>query len=206
VVDGFLLHIPKGYVYAAIGFSVLIEILNQLATRNRSRLPSRQSVADAVLRLLGGVPLQAERRMVREVLKMSERRVTDIMTPGEEVTWIDASAPTSAVLQKLRTSPHREFPVARGSLDQVTGIVRKEDVLAQCVDGNLDLEKAIRRCLTVRDSASVLETLNLFKREPAEMAFVVDAKGKFTGVVTREDLLEAIAGDLPDARAPVGAS
>jgi CBS domain containing-hemolysin-like protein len=205
VVDGFGLHIPKGYVYAAIGFSVLIEILNQLASRNRNRLPSRRNVADAVLRLLGGVPMTAERRMVREVLSMAERRVTDIMTPGEDVTWIDASMPMPAVLQKLRTSPHREFPVARGSLEQVTGIVRKEDVLAQCVDGRLDLEKAIRRCLTVRDSVSVLETLNLFKREPAEMAFVVDAQGKFRGVVTREDLLEAIAGDLPDARAPARA-
>ena len=205
VVDGFGLHIPKGYVYAAIGFSVLIEILNQLASRNRNRLPSRRSVADAVLRLLGGVPMTAERRMVREVLSMAERRVTDIMTPGEEVTWIDAATPMPAVLQKLRTSPHREFPVARGSLEHITGIVRKEDVLAQCVDGTLDLEKAIRRCLTVRDSASVLETLTFFKREPAEMAFVVDAQGKFVGVVTREDLLEAIAGDLPDARAPVRA-
>jgi predicted tellurium resistance membrane protein TerC len=205
VVDGFGLHIPKGYVYAAIGFSVLIEILNQLASRNRNRLPSRRSVADAVLRLLGGVPMTAERRMVREVLSMAERRVTDIMTPGEEVTWIDAATPMPAVLQKLRTSPHREFPVARGSLEHITGIVRKEDVLAQCVDGTLDLEKAIRRCLTVRDSASVLETLTFFKREPAEMAFVVDAQGKFVGVVTREDLLEAIAGDLPDTRAPVRA-
>ena len=206
VVDGFGLHIPKGYVYAAIGFSVLIEILNQLSTRNRARLPSRQGVADAVLRLLGGVPLQAERRMVREVLKMSERRVTDIMTPGDDVTWIDASMPMSAVLQKLRTSPHREFPVGRGSLAQVVGIVRKEDVLAQCVDGRLDLQAAVRRCLTVPESASVLETLNFFKREPAEMAFVVDAHGRFRGVVTREDLLESIAGDLPDARAPVSAS
>ena len=205
VVDGFGLHIPKGYVYAAIGFSVLIEILNQLASRNRTRLPSRRNVADAVLRLLGGVPMTAERRMVREVLSMAERRVTDIMTPAGEVTWIDASAPMPSVLQKLRTSPHREFPVARGSLEHVTGIVRKEDVLAQCVDGKLDLEKAIRRCLTVRDSASVLETLSFFKREPAEMAFVVDAQGKFIGVVTREDLLEAIAGDLPDARAPARA-
>jgi predicted tellurium resistance membrane protein TerC len=202
VVDGFGLHIPKGYVYAAIGFSVLIEILNQLASRNRSRLPSRRSIADAVLRLLGGAPLQAERRMVREVLGMAERRVTDIMTPRQEVRWIDASAGMGAILQKLRASPHREFPVGRGSLDEIAGIVRKEDVLAQCVDGRMDLQGAVRRCLSVREDASVLDTLNLFKREPAEMAFVLDRAGAFKGVVTREDLLEAIAGDLPDARAP----
>ena len=202
VVDGFGLHIPKGYVYAAIGFSVLIEILNQLAARGRARLPSRQRIAEAVLRMLGGVPLQAERRMVEEVLSLADRPVTEIMTPRDQVNWLDTAEAIPIVLTRLRTSPHREFPVGRGSLDQVIGIVRKEDVLAQCMDGAIDFQGAVRPCLRVKDTSSVLETLNFFKREPAEMAFVVDARGEFKGVVTREDLLEAIAGDLPDARQP----
>jgi predicted tellurium resistance membrane protein TerC/predicted transcriptional regulator len=204
VVDGFGLHIPKGYVYAAIGFSLLIEILNQLAARNRPRLPSRKRIAEAVLRMLGGVPLQTERRMVEEVLSLAERKVTAIMTSRQDVVWIDAREAVPQVLSRLRATPHREFPVGDGSLDHVLGIVRKEDVLAQCVDGGpIDLAQATRKCLTVREAASVLEVLALFKREPAEMAFVVDAAGGFKGVVTREDLLEAIAGDLPDARAPL---
>jgi predicted tellurium resistance membrane protein TerC len=74
VVDGFGMHIPKGYVYAAIGFSVLIEILNQLAARSRGRLPSRLRIADAVLRMLGGASLQAERKMVEEVLNLASAR------------------------------------------------------------------------------------------------------------------------------------
>ena len=101
VVDGLGLHIPKGYVYAAIGFSVLIEILNQLAARGRRKpaagLRTRQQVADAVLRLLGGVPLPAyampagpvfapaEREMVGGVLSLDERKVSSIMTPRSEV-------------------------------------------------------------------------------------------------------------------------
>ena len=206
VADGFGVHVPKGYVYAAIGFSVLIEFLNQLAARNRGALPSRQRIAERVLRLLGGMPLQAERRMVEEVLSLSERKVTAIMTARDEVAWIDAREPAPQVLARLRATPHREFPVGEGSLDRVTGIVRKEDVLAQCIDGGpVDVRQAARKSLTVRDSASVMEALAMFKREPLEMAFVVDAAGAFKGVVTREDLLEAIAGDLPDARAPVPA-
>src|SRR5262245_44978987 len=204
VVDGFGLHIPKGYVYAAIGFSVLIEILNQLAARSRARPPSRKGIADVVLRLLGGAPLQAERRMVEEVLNLAERPVTAIMTSRDDVTWVDAAAPVPALLAQLRASPHREFPLGDGSLDRVIGVVRKEDVLAQCVDGGpIDVRRSSRQCLTVSETTSVLDTLDLFKREPAEMAFVVDARGAFKGVVTREDLLEAIAGDLPDARQPV---
>ena len=203
VADGFGVHVPKGYVYAAIGFSVLIEILNQLASRGRARLPSRKGIADAVLRMLGGVPMQAERRMVAEVLRMAERPVTTIMTPRDEVAWVDLSEAVPIILARLRSNPHREFPAGRGSLDPVLGIVRKEDVLAQCMDGAVDLKRALRPCLNVKESATVLETLNLFKREPAEMAFVVDARGAFKGLVTREDLLEAIAGDLPDARQSV---
>ena len=203
VVDGFGLHIPKGYLYAAIGFSILIEVLNQLAAKGRARTLTRRRIAETVLRLLGGVPLQTERKMVEEVLSLAERPVTEIMTPRDKVTWLDASEAIPIVLTRLRTSPHREFPVGRGSLDQVLGIVRKEDVLEQCMDGAIEFQRAVRPCLRVKETTSVLETLNLFKREPAEMAFVVDARGAFKGVVTREDLLEAIAGDLPDARQPV---
>jgi predicted tellurium resistance membrane protein TerC len=210
VVDGFGVHVPKGYVYAAIGFSLLIEILNQLASRKRApgTAPlSRQGIAENVLRLLGGLPLQAEKQMVQEVLGLSARPVRTIMTPRTEVIWLDVNAEPSALLSRVRASPHREFPVGRGSAERMVGLLRKEELLAQCLDGiPMDVERVLRRPLTVQESASVLELLNLFRREPAEMAIVVDAAGAFKGVVTREDLLEAIAGDLPDSgrASPVG--
>ena len=208
VVDGFGVHVPKGYVYAAIGFALLIEILNQLAARNRKspRGDARASVADAVLRLLGGVPL-VEKQMVEEVLTLDRRPVSEVMTPRAEVVWLDASSSQADILARLRGSPHREFPVGRGSIDRVLGQVRKEDLLAQCLDGRpIDLERLLRPPVSVRDDSPVLDVVGVFRREPAEMAIVVDAAGVFKGVVTREDLLEAIAGDMPDSgRAqPVG--
>jgi len=214
VVDGFGFHIPKGYVYAAIGFSVLIEILNQLAARNRRKpagpgTASRQQVTDAILRFLGGVPLpeyampegklfgSAEREMVGGVLTLRERPVRTIMTPRDNVVAFDVN--DKAALGKLRESPHREFPVVSGSQDRVTGVVRKEDVLALCVDGKpIDLKSVLREAPTVTPQASVLDTLNRFKRTTAELAIVVDEAGRFQGVVTRTDLLEAIAGEFPD--------
>jgi putative hemolysin len=78
-------------------------------------------------------------------------------------------------------------------------VVRKEDVLALCVDGKpVDLKSVLREAPTVTLQASVLDTLNRFKRTTAELALVVDAEGKFQGLVTRTDLLEAIAGEFPD--------
>jgi predicted tellurium resistance membrane protein TerC/predicted transcriptional regulator len=214
VVDGFGFHIPKGYVYAAIGFSVLIEILNQLAARGRrkaaeSGMTSRQQVADAVLRFLGGVPLpayalpegklfgSAEREMVGGVLTLRERPVKAIMTPSVDVVCLDVN--DRDVLAKLRESPHREFPVVSGSRDRVAGVVRKEDILALCVDGKpIELKSVLRSAPTVTPQASVFDTLSQFKRTTAELALVLDEQGRFQGLVTRTDLLEAIAGEFPD--------
>jgi CBS domain containing-hemolysin-like protein len=192
---------------------VLIETLNQLAARSRRRRPAgltaRRQVADVVLRLLGGVPLPAyavpegqvfgpvERQMVGGVLSLGERRVTSVMTPRRKVTWLDMDDPD--ILAKLRANPHREFPVGRGSIVRVEGVVRKEDVLALCVDGKpIDLGAVLRQAPSVRSSASVLDALNQFKRHTAELALVVDEHGRFQGLVTRTDLLEAIAGEFPD--------
>jgi predicted tellurium resistance membrane protein TerC len=213
VVDGFGLHVPKGYLYAAIGFSLLIEVLNQLAARGRRKraagITGRQQIADAVLRLLGGVPLpayaipegqvfgSAERRMVRDVLGLAERRVSSIMTPRTKVDWLDMK--DKDILGKVQASPHREFPVGAGSIDKVEGLARKEDVLALCVEGKpVELRNVLRKAPTVPARASVLDALNQFKRTPAELALVVDDRGRFQGVVTRTDLLEAIAGEFPD--------
>ncbi|HZO01716.1 MAG TPA: CBS domain-containing protein [Burkholderiales bacterium] len=214
VVDGFGFHIPKGYVYAAIGFSVLIEILNQLAARGRrtaaaSGMTSRQQVTDAVLRFLGGVPLPAysvpegkvfgpdERRMVGGVLTLGERTVETIMTPRSAVDCLDLSE--KDVIAKLRASPHREMPVLSGSPEEVVGIVRKEDVLALCVEGKpIDVESVLRPARSVLPQSSVLATLNRFKRTTTELAVVIDEQGRFHGIVTRTDLLEAIAGEFPD--------
>ncbi len=223
VVDGFGIHLPKGYLYAAIGFSILIELLNQWGERNRRKgagaAPGRARVAEAVLRMLGGVPAAAtagpegsappaasvevfgaeEKSMVKEVLGLAERPVTTEMTPAAEVEWLDSTAPKAAILEKLRNSAHREFPVGRGSLAALEGVVRKEDLLELALESRpFDLKAALREAVSVRDNRSLLDTLRIFKQHPVELALVLDARGRLTGVVTRTDLLEAIAGDLPD--------
>jgi predicted tellurium resistance membrane protein TerC/CBS domain-containing protein len=211
VLDGFGFHVPKGYVYAAIGFSVLIEILNQLAARGKRKAAprmSRQQVADAVLRMLGGVPApalaaagaeagfgSAERQMVGDVLTLGERRVSTVMTPRADVVGLRLDE--ADVLGKLRAIPHRELPVFDG--DKVIGVARKEDVLALCVEGKpIELAGVLRHPPAVRAGASVLDTLARFKKHTAELALVTDEQGRFQGIVTRTDLLEAIAGEFPD--------
>jgi predicted tellurium resistance membrane protein TerC len=215
IVDGLGIHVPKGYVYAAIGFSLLIEILNQWGERNRRKvvaaLPSRERVAEAVLRMLGGAPAMAaagpsgesfateETSMVKEVLGLAARRVTDAMTPREAVEWIDSTQDRAALLAQLHASSHREFPVGRGSLDALEGVAYKDDLLELALrDGPLDIGAVLREVVRLQHGASLLETLKTFKKHPVQIAVVVDAAGRIAGVVTRVDLLESIAGELPD--------
>ena len=231
VADGLGYHIPKGYLYAAIGFSVVIETFNQVALRNRRKwaasIPRRRRTADSVLRLLGGVPVpssaaagadvsavipeaateqgfaSAEKAMVRDVLALADRPVQTIMTPRREVAWIDPGDPEETVLAEVRNSAHRQFLVSRGSVDAVVGIARKEDILALCLDDKeFDLIHAVQEPIAMHEGASILDTLDMFKRAPVDMALVVDEHGGLQGIVTHTDLLEAITGDLPDAQHP----
>lgn len=135
--------------------------------------------------------------MVGGVLSLDERPVAAIMTPREEVAWLDLNDPD--ILATLRASPHREFPVGRGSVDAIEGVVRKEDLLAQRAAGMpVDVKAVLRPAATVSPRTSVLDALAQFKCTTAELALVVDEHGRFHGLVTRTDLLEAIAGEFPD--------
>jgi putative hemolysin len=141
----------------------------------------------------------SEREMIEGVLDLADRPVRTIMTPRPGVVSVDLDDPQDTVLKKLRACPYAQVLVCRGSLDAILGEVRKQDLLDQFLTGApLDVEGALRQPLRIPEGASILRTLDLFRKMPVNTAVIVDEYGTIQGIVTRTDLLEAVAGDLPD--------
>ena len=195
VAEGFGFHIPKGYLYAAIGFSILIELFNQIARRNfikqQSNQPLRARTADAILRLMGGrrqvnvqsdsenhnpVPVpegafvEQERYMINGVLSLASRSLRGIL-----------------------------FPVCRGELDEIIGVVRAKEMLVALEEGvNVEAVAAASPAIVVPETLDPINLLGVLRR--ARGSFVIDTNefGVVQGLVTPLDVLEAIAGEFPD--------
>src|SRR5450755_3701707 len=151
-----------------------------------------------------GVIHAVERDMIEGVLDLADNPVRTIMTPRPRVQWVDLNNPKEQILSQIRSCPHAQLLVCRGSIDEVVGIVRKQDLMDQVLDGRSpDVEQVTRPPLTVHESTAILRTLDLFRKTPVHTAIVVDEFGSLQGIVTRTDLLEAVAGDLPKIDAPV---
>jgi putative hemolysin len=141
----------------------------------------------------------AEREMVEDVLDLTGKAVNTIMTPKPELVWIDLDAPREATLKTVRACPFAQLLVCRRTIDNVIGVVRKQDLLNQALDGApMDVGSALHPPLMVPEGVSILRALDLFRKTPVNTAVIVDEYGSVQGIVTRTDLLEAVAGPLPD--------
>lgn len=227
VAEGFGLVIPKGYLYAAIGFSVMIEFLNQLAIFNRRRfLTANQSLrsrtTEAVMRLLSGKKEDAEldvgtasllvdqddqqifdpqeRRMIERVLNLNQRTVSSIMTSRHDIEHIDLSAPESEVRALLEKNQHTRLVVTGGDEEEdLLGVVHVIDLLQQSLRGEpLDLRVLVRQPLVFPEALPLLSALEQFRNARTHFAFVVDEFGSVEGIVTLSDVTETIAGNLPN--------
>ncbi len=137
--------------------------------------------------------------MIQGVEELSTTAVKEIMIPRIDVEFVSSDTPQDELLQKIVASGHSRFPVYTDSIDNVTGVLYVKDLLKVFASGEkLDLQKIIRKAYFVPESKRIDSLLREFKRHHLHIAIAIDEYGGISGIITMEDIIEEIVGDIQD--------
>jgi putative hemolysin len=174
--------------------------LRLLGVRKSDEPPVTEEEIQGLMRqgMEAGVFEQEEHALVARVFKLDERRIPAIMTPRVDVIYLELDEPLEANLKHVRETRYTRYPVCQDGWNNVVGVVSTADLLDQSLTGTpIDLRALAQPAGFVPDSVTVMDLLEHFKRNRSELALVVDEYGEIEGLVTLNDVLEALVGDLP---------
>jgi putative hemolysin len=148
-----------------------------------------------------GVIATTEEEMLYKVFDFADKEVHEVMVPRPQVVAISISMPTEEALRSLLESPFTRYPVYRDSLDEIAGILHVRDLFTALHDrgiASVDLEELLRPAYIVPETKDLAALLTEFRAQNQHVAIVVDEYGAMQGIVTLEDLLEEIVGEIED--------
>ncbi|WP_296861168.1 hemolysin family protein [uncultured Methanobrevibacter sp.] len=166
---------------------------DDLVTEEEIELMIKEGIEDGTIE-------QEEEDIIKRVFKLDDQKVETIMTPRNEIIWIDLEDSKEINKVKITESKRSIFPIAYGELDDFMGVVQAKDILSLMFDDeDFDINKIIKEPLVVSEKLETLELLKEFKenQEYVHMSLVVDEFGSVEGLITLNDLLEGIVGDIP---------
>jgi putative hemolysin len=144
-----------------------------------------------------GVIEDQEREMVRNVFRLDDRQIGSLMIPRADIVCLDVERPIEENMQWIAASDHSRFPVCRGGLHDVLGIVNAKQLLTQKIKGNeADLAAHLQPAVFVPETLNGMDLLGHFRASGMQMVLVVDEYGEVQGLVTLQDVLEAVTGEF----------
>jgi len=147
-----------------------------------------------------GVFHREEHRMIEGVLKLADRNVRSVMVPRGQILWIDVEDSRDTVWKAVRASGHSRYLVCRGEIDELVGVTTVTELLDWARDPKgPELAQRTVVPLVVQETTTVLRLLELYREAAVHLAVVVDEHGSIEGIVTSTDVLQAIAGELPES-------
>src|SRR3954454_70767 len=182
----------------------LLSVLTDLVVRLAGGDPSaqREQMSDEELRELVNTHEtlgEEERRIVEDVFEAGDRQIREVMIPRTEVDFLDASTPVFKAAREALHQPHSRYPVIRGSADDVIGFVHVRDLLdPEMVGRSVRVGELARQSLVLPWTRPLLAALADMRREGMHLAIVADEYGGTAGIVTLEDLVEELIGDIKD--------
>ena len=142
-----------------------------------------------------------EQEMIYKVFDFADKEVSDVMVPRPEVVALSVDLPPEEALQAVLESPYTRYPVYRGSLDEIVGVLHVRDLIEALYERGLatvKIEDLVRPAYMVPETKDLAALLTEFRRQNQHMAIVLDEYGAMEGIVTLEDVLEEIVGEIED--------
>ena len=171
---------------------------------NADRVESEQELRGAIALHTGPEPeIRHERQMLHSILELDEVEVGEVMTHRRNVTMIDADLPTEEILEIVFDSPYTRLPLYRSNADDIIGVLHVKGLLREVVarggdTREIDIEGLSGQPWFIPESTTLLDQLLAFRERREHFAIVVDEYGAFMGIVTLEDILEEIVGEIDD--------
>lgn len=197
-----LSQIARPFVFLLSGFTNAI-----LRLIGEKDLPAEDITEEDIHALIAdgseaGVIEKSEHEMLRNVFRLDDRQISTLMTPRSEAVWLDVEKPLDQSVATLINSNHSRFPVCRGGMDQVLGFTSAKRLLKRYLDSarkgdpDQNLDDILQPAVYVPETMSGMRLLEQFRDSGVKMVFVADEYGEVVGLVTIQNLLEALAGEF----------
>ncbi|HKZ43806.1 MAG TPA: hemolysin family protein [Anaerolineales bacterium] len=144
-----------------------------------------------------GIFEEVEQDMVQGIFSLNDRRLSSLMTPRSEITWLDVNDQPDIVVTKIAESPYSRLPVCKGELDHILGVVKAKDVLlAEMVRKGQRIKELLQPAFFLPESAYASHALAMFRKGESEVIFIIDEFGVVQGLVTIVDIVSEIIGEF----------